>query len=115
MLAQLSTVLVVFVIGAAAFGAFYRFVLFPAVRFHFGETSRQDREARRRRRSFENRCIQALSWFYFSCVAGMMRGVLSVTMPSVERWALIAQLVMLIIAGLFVWAAISRWREPYEN
>jgi hypothetical protein len=115
MLTQLGTVFVVFMLGAVVIGAFYRFILFPAVCFHFGETSRYDREARRRRRSFENRCAQALSWLYASTIAGTLCGVLSTAMPSIQVWALAAQIITFVVAGLFAWAAISRWREPYDD
>ena len=111
--------LVALIVGLALvallLGAGYRFFISPVVRFHFGEESRRDHEARRRRREFEQRCIQCLGAVYFSGAAGVVRGILSAVGAESVAWLWLVQIGALAIAGLFAWAAVNRWREPFEN
>jgi hypothetical protein len=102
-------------VGSFALGAVYHFFIRPVVRIQFGEESRRDYEAIRRRKEFEHRCLNALGGIYSAGVAGVVRGILLVTMPNIAVWALVAQLGALGVAGLCAWAAIVRWREPFEG
>lgn len=104
-------------IGLAAFtlGAAYRFLLMPVICGHFGEESRRDWEATRRRREFERNCYGVLTCLLFSGVAGAVRGVVSVLIPEISGIALGGQIALLVIAGVFGWAAINRWREPFAD
>jgi hypothetical protein len=85
------------------------------VRVQFGEESRRDYEAVRRRKEFESRCFNAIRAFCFACVAGVGRGILLVALPDVAVWALVAQIGALVVPGLFAWAAVIRWREPFAD
>jgi hypothetical protein len=111
--------LVALIVGLAALalvvGACYAIFVSPFVRWHFGEESRRDYEARRRRKEFERRCAQCLGAIYFSGVAGVMRGALAVLAPDSVAWTWALQIGVLVVAGLFAWAAVNRWREPFEN
>jgi len=103
------------ILGAFVLGLAYRFLLMPVICWHFGEESRRDREAVRRRREFERRCYGALTCMFFSGVAGVARGIVSVPLPELSGIALAVQIAVLFVAGLFVWAAFNRWREPFED
>lgn len=102
---------VVAVVIGTLCGVVYRSVFGCVVRIHFGEESRRDSEARRRRRSFEWRCGQACAWLYASGVFGVGRGI----SPELSLWSLAAQIVAVIIAALFIWGATARWREPFAD
>ncbi len=113
----LSIVIGSIIIVSAGFGVAYRIWFRPPVCAHFGEEfpSRRDREATGRRRAFERRCGQAATFLFFSMVAGVARGIVSDLFPELSTIAVAAQIAFLVIAGLFVWAAISRWRAPLED
>jgi len=107
----IATLAIAAVVIGTVCGVVYRFVFGHIVRVRFGEESRRDSAARRRRRSFEWRCVQVCTWLYVSGVFGVIRGIL----PELSTWALAAQIVALIIAALFVWGATARWREPFAD
>jgi hypothetical protein len=103
------------IMGAFVLGITYRFVLMPIICWHFGEESRRDCAAIRRRREFQRRCYSALACAFFSGVAGVARGVVSALIPELAEIVLAVQIGLLLLAGLFAWAAVNRWREPFED
>ena len=103
------------VLVALGLGLGYRFLLMPIICWHFGEEFRKDREAARRRREFERYCYGALTCMFFSCVAAVARGAEAVLIPDLSGIALAVQITVLFIVGLFAWAAINRWREPFGD
>lgn len=109
MLTVIGTLAIAAAIIGVVGGMVYRIVFARFVRTWFGEESRCDIEARRRRRSFEWRIGQALTWFYFSGMCGVFRDLF----PELSAWAWGAQIGTVVIAGLFVWGATTRWREPF--
>ncbi|WP_148218090.1 hypothetical protein [Opitutus terrae] len=111
MLPVLAAVLVIAAIIGLVVGVVYRLVFARFVRSWFGEESRRDYDARRRRRSFEWRCGQFFTWMYVSGACGVIRGML----PEVSPLAIGAQIVALVIAGLFAWGAVVRWRAPFTD
>ena len=98
-------------------GFAYRIWVRPAVCAHFGEEfpSRRNREAAKRRRSFEWRCGCVLTWFYVSIVAGTVRIIFAEWMPELANLFLAAQIAAVAVAVLFVFAARSRWLDPFED
>lgn len=111
----MPTMIATLAIAAALIGAMgggvYRILLARDIRRWFGEESRRDHDARRRRRLFEWRCGQVLVWFYICGVCGVVRGLV----PELLSWALGAQIVALNIAALFAWGATVRFREPFAD
>jgi hypothetical protein len=105
------------VVLSLAFGFGYRTWVRVPVGLHFGEEypSRRDRAASARRRAFEWLCGQAMACVYFSGVAGTMSGFLSDRVAQLAHWAMAIQVGLLLIAGLLVWAAVNRWRAPFED
>lgn len=103
------------ILGSFALGLAYRFLFMPVICGHFGEESRRDREAARRRREFERYCYGALACLFFSSIAGVASGALSTLLPELSGIVLAVQITVLAVAGLFAWAAINRWREPFED
>ena len=102
-------------LGALALGFAYRLWLMPVVCWHFGEESRRDREANRRRREFERHCYRTVTCIFISIVAGVARGVMDVLVPELSGIALAIQILVLLVAAVFGWAAFNRWREPFEE
>ena len=109
-----SFVLIFVVIVSLAAGAAYRFWIQPAVCFHFGEEfrSRRDRDATRRRRSFERHCGRVAVCLF---IAGTINAVAEVGPPLPPLILIGGQIAALLIGALFLWAAIARWREPFED
>lgn len=95
-------------------GIVYRFVLLPFICLHFGEESRRDREAVRRRRQFEGFCRAALFAIAVSMCAGTFRAGLDNLIPELSRTAGVVQLGALLVAALLCWGAINRWRQPFD-
>jgi hypothetical protein len=95
----------------------YRLVFVRVARVQFGEefSTRRDRVAIRRRRSFERRLVQALTWFYFSGVVIFERTILETVLPELGRVFTYAQIACIVVGALFVWAAVLRWRNPDED
>lgn len=113
-----------FAVGMSGLAAFamlsaygYRFWVRPGVCAHFGEefASRSDREASRRRRSFERRCAYVLFCLYSSIAAGTVRLTLAERWPELAGYFLFAQIAAVVVAGIFVLAARSRWMQPFED
>jgi hypothetical protein len=101
-------------LGSALLGFAYRKWVRPGVCMRFGEEypSRTDREATRRRRSFEHRCYLAIAFLYASMVVGFIRGLLTEMLPELSTAGIITQVALFLVAGLFSWAAYARWRHP---
>ncbi|MBL9219028.1 MAG: hypothetical protein JNG82_11105 [Opitutaceae bacterium] len=115
------TALAIAVIGLAAFATLsafgYQVWLRPGVCAHFGEefASRRDLEPARRRRSFEWRCGYVLLCLYGSVAAGTVRLILAERWPGLSGYFLFAQIAAVVVAGLFLLAARSRWMQPFED
>jgi hypothetical protein len=115
---QMTTLLAIVVVcvtlGPALLGLAYRRWLRPEVCMHFGEEFpyRRDRDAARRRRTFERRCGMAVGFLYFSGMAGFIRGLVSDSLPQISTVGIIAQASLLLAAVLSGWAAFSRWQAP---
>jgi phosphate/sulfate permease len=104
--------LLALVVAAAAFGLLYRHFLQPAVRVHFGEEHRGDRDPRRHRRAFERSLGSALTCFYFSSTVHAVGGVVEF----VPAWCLwVGSGLLFLIGAAFVYAAIQRWRDPFAD
>lgn len=118
---QVAYISAVAIVSLAAFavliGFAYRIWVRPGVCAHFGEEfpSRHDREAIKRRRSFEWRCGCVLSWFYVSIVVGTIRVILAEIMPELMKPFLVAQIAALAVAAFFIFAARSSWLKPFED
>ena len=89
----------------------------PSVKSWFGENPgyRSDREAIRRRRSFENHCLLAAKWLYFTWIAGVMHGVVAETLPNLSWVFWAVRVAMLLVAVFFGWGAYLRLRTPDES
>jgi len=56
-----------------------------------------------------------LIWLYVSVAAGTVRVIVAERMPELAGYFLIAQIAAVVVAGLFVFAARSRWVKPFED
>ncbi len=117
LLPYLAVFLGVLAVGGLALGFTYRQVFLVHVCAHFGEEfpSRRDRAATARRRTFEWFCGQAATCLYFSGVANSIGGLLAERSAELSHWAMWIQYALWGIAALLIWAAVRRWREPFEN
>ena len=110
----LSFILISVAALSVAIGAVYYFWIRPAVCFHFGEEfpSRRDRNATRRRRSFEWRCGRVAVCLF---IAGTINAVAEVGLPISTPILIGSQFAALLVGALFLWAAIARWKAPFED
>lgn len=111
-----AVILASIVLGSALSGLAYRQWIRPSVCMHFGEEhpSRHDREATRRRRSFEYRCYLTIAFIYSSMIVGLVREFMTEMIPELSTIGIITQVALLLVAGLFTWAAYARWRAPFD-
>lgn len=102
---------------ASILSATYSTMIRPFVRLWFGDEPGQcwNKEARQRRQRFEKTCGSALSCMLLSILTGTARILISELSAELGRLLLIAQLGLISVMILFIWAAISQWREPFEN
>ncbi len=102
---------------SAVTGIVYRLFLQPLVLIWFGDEPghRWSRETQRRRRNFERTCGSAIACMWFSVVIGTVRLLVAEPYPELSRIALFAQLGLIAVMYLLIWAAVSQWNEPFAN
>lgn len=115
------TFTIIVVVGLTVLGSIlsvvYSTAVQPIVRLWFGDEpgQRWNREARQRRQRFEKTCGSALSCMLFSIVIGTARLLVAEQSAELARMLLFAQLGLIAVMLLFIWAAVSQWREPFQN
>lgn len=79
----------------------YALFLRTGVKSWFGENTgyRRNREAARRRRSFENQCLLAANMLYFGWIAGVAQGIVVYKLPEIS-WIFWAMRITLLLAAL---------------
>lgn len=95
----------------------YAVVFRTSVKWWFGEDTgyRRERDATRRRRSFENRCLAAAKFLYFTWIASVLQSIVVERLPELSRLFWAARIAMFIVAVLFVYGAYVRLRTPEKN
>ena len=84
----------------------YRTWFRPDVRRWFGEEigMRGNHEARRRRRTFESRCMYATLFFAVSIAPGIFREITSNSFPALAQIGLLTQVAFIAVGGLLLGA-----------
>jgi hypothetical protein len=97
-----------------AASAAYRLWIRPIICDHFGEEfpSRRDRDATERRRSFERNNARVLACVFVASAIGAVAEIIGFISPLVVVGA---QIAVLLVGGLFLWAAIAQWQAPTED
>lgn len=89
----------------------------PLIALHFCDDldSRRRCPQKLRRRTFEHHCSRALICLFGVGMLGGLRNVLQELAPGGGTTIVGFQVLLLVGGGLFTWAAISRWTNPFED